>query len=126
MKMTTLLFLGSLFISIPAFSVEEDKSEKPGVTPGDKMMEKIKKDPSKNPETSPEFSSENLSQFAKKPIFSSESADQKERDKVVEGNLNKFNQVSANHVETLYKCSKLSDPNAAKDCRKNEIKTKKK
>lgn len=127
MKITTLLFLGSL-LSLSAFAAndpaESDKTAKK--SPEDKMLEQIKKDPKTNPETSDTFNSSNLSQFAKDPIFATESPDQKEREKIVEGHQRKFDQSTSSHIQALYECGKIGEAKAAGECRKNVFKPTKK
>ena len=128
MKMKNFALLGLSLICFSAFAVEEAQSDKLGTTPGGKAIEKILegKDKSKNP-ANREFNGPALeAQYAKDPKLASDSADQNARDKIVEAHQTNFEKMSSGHVQALYKCSKIGELKAAKECRRAEISKKNK
>lgn len=117
-----------MLTSFSSFAAEEAQSDKLGSTPGAKAVEKILegKDKSKNP-ANREFNGPALeAQYAKDPKLASESADQNARDKMVEAHHANFEKMSSGHVQALYKCSKIGDLKASKECRKAEMSKKSK
>lgn len=127
MKIPNFLLLGSLLLSFSALAADEAQADKLGNSPGGKAIEKLLegKDKSKTP-ANMDFNGAALeAQYAKEPGFASDSVDQKARDKVVEASQAKFTKKSSDHVQALYKCSKIGDLKAAKECRSAEATPKK-
>lgn len=113
--------LSSLLVfQASSYAVEEaaQTTDKLGTSVGGKAVKELLKDPKKAPENQNFDSGAIKDQYAKEPGFSSDSADQAERDKVVEANEEVFSSLEKAHVQELYKCSRIGNAEAAKECRK--------
>lgn len=125
MKTKSVLLLGlcSLSFSLSALAATEAvETDKLGKTPGEKAVQQVLdgKDKSKNP-ANMEFNGAALeAQYAKQPGFASESADHKENEKFIEASQAKSLGQSSSHVQALYKCAKMGELEASKECRKAE------
>lgn len=129
MKTKTLLLLGLCSLSLSALAATEvAETDKLGKTPGEKAIQKVLdgKDKAKTP-SNMEFNGSALeAQYAKQPGFASESTDHKENEKFIEASQAKILDQSSGHVQALYKCGKIGDIKASRDCRNAEAKKKSK
>lgn len=57
--------------------------------------------------------------YTKEPEFSSDSADQKDANKVIQKNEEKFTGIIVGHTEELFKCGKLGKIEEVNKCKKN-------
>ena len=103
-----------------SYAVEEaaQTTDKLGTSAGGKAVKELLKDPKKAPENQNFDSGAIKDHYAKEPGFSSDSADQAERDKIVEAHQEVFSNLEKAHVQELYKCSRIGNAEAAKECRK--------
>lgn len=114
-----------LFLSVPVYA-EKQGEDGLGSTPGGKAVEAVLKDPKKSPENVNFNTGALESQYAKTPGFKSDSADQEARDQVVQENDKRFLEQTTDRIGALYKCNKLADVAASKECRKQEFSRKNK
>lgn len=103
-----------------SYAVEEAAQTKDKLesTAGGKAVKELLKDPKKAPENQKFDPAAIKDQYAKEPGFSSDSADQEEKDKIVEANQEVFSNLEKAHVQELYRCGRIGNAEAAKECRK--------
>lgn len=63
-----------------------------------------------------------MKSYTKDPVLSGEAVDQKERNKVMQANEEKFGDMTVGHIEGLYKCKNAGDPKQVAACRKQAFK----
>jgi hypothetical protein len=123
--MRNYLFLGLLFITLSTNSkaVTTDKKESGNQTAGEKILKEATNKDKKNDPSSMELNPEKLEKtYAKDPAFSSESANQKEADKMLVNASEKNQERATNILLALKECQREASRELTTKCRQKVLK----